>query len=152
MIRDRKTGRLFYEDEWRRWLKENNGPSFDALTPEILELLDADPVFEGPYPLLSRYQTARKNGAILDNDGKWYMSYAVTDLSDEEKVIVDNNKAESVRIDRNKKLSDTDWVVIKAVETNSSLPSDWIAYRQALRDISQQSGFPWDVEWPIEPK
>ena len=60
--------------------------------------------------------------------------------------------SESIRIDRNKKLSDTDWVVIKAVETNSSLPPDWISYRQALRDISQQSGFPWDIEWPIEPK
>lgn len=152
MIRDRKTGRLFYEDEWRRWLKENNGPSFDALTPEILELLDADPVFEGLQPLLTRYQVLNMIGAIQKEDGKWYTNWIAVDIDNKAKLVLDERVAEFVRIDRNKKLSDTDWVVIKAIETNSSLSSDWISYRQALRDISQQSGFPWDIEWPIEPK
>ena len=27
----------------------------------------------------------------------------------------------------------------------------WAAYRQALRDISKQSGFPWTVAWPVAP-
>jgi hypothetical protein len=27
----------------------------------------------------------------------------------------------------------------------------WTTYRQALRDITDQQGFPWDVQWPTKP-
>ena len=27
----------------------------------------------------------------------------------------------------------------------------WADYRQALRDIPQQSGFPGDIDWPVKP-
>ncbi len=151
MIRDRKTGRLFYEDEWRRWLKENNGPSFDQVTPEILELLDADPVFEGPQPILTRYQVSNMIGVIQKKDGKWYTNWIAIDIDDDAKIALDERVAESVRIERNNRLSETDWVVIKALETNSPLSPEWISYRQALRDITQQSGFPWDIIWPSKP-
>lgn len=151
MIRDRKTGRLFYEDEWRRWLKENNGPSFDQVTPEILEILDADPVFEGPQPLLTRYQVSNMIGAIQKEDDKWYTNWIAIDIDDNAKIALDERVAESVRIERNNRLSETDWVVIKALETNSPLSPEWISYRQALRDITQQSGFPWDIIWPSKP-
>lgn len=151
MIRDRKTGRLFYEDEWRRWLKENNGPSFDQVTPEILELLDADSVFEGPQPLLTRYQVSNMIGAIQKEDGKWYTNWIAIDIDDDAKIALDERVAESVRIERNNRLSETDWVVIKALETNSPLSTEWISYRQALRDITQQSGFPWNIVWPSKP-
>lgn len=151
MIRDRKSGTLFYEDEWRRWLKENNGPSFDQVTPEILELLDADPVFEGPQPLLTRYQVSNMIGAIQKEDGKWYTNWIAIDIDDDAKIALDERVAESVRIERNNRLSETDWVVIKALETNSPLSPEWISYRQALRDITQQSGFPWNIVWPSKP-
>ena len=29
--------------------------------------------------------------------------------------------------------------------------SDWRKYRQALRDVPLQNGFPWDVTWPTQP-
>tara|TARA_A100001388_G_scaffold93581_1_gene67855 strand:+ start:1786 stop:2004 length:219 start_codon:yes stop_codon:yes gene_type:complete len=38
---------------------------------------------------------------------------------------------------RNELLQESDWVVIKAQETNTSVPSDWITYRQKLRDITK---------------
>jgi hypothetical protein len=28
---------------------------------------------------------------------------------------------------------------------------EWAVYRQALRDIPEQPGFPWEVEWPVPP-
>lgn len=31
------------------------------------------------------------------------------------------------------------------------VPDDWRTYRQALRDVPSQSGFPTDVTWPLEP-
>lgn len=59
--------------------------------------------------------------------------------------------AEAVRAERNKLLADSDWVVIRAVENGSPVPGAWIAYRQGLRDITQQAGFPGSVVWPVAP-
>jgi len=31
------------------------------------------------------------------------------------------------------------------------LHSDWAAYRQALRDLPEQEGFPFVIKWPVAP-
>jgi len=56
-----------------------------------------------------------------------------------------------VRYDRDNRLTKTDWVVIKSQETGQPVPPEWAAYRQALRDITEQPGFPLDVVWPTAP-
>lgn len=62
-----------------------------------------------------------------------------------------------VRRKRDALLAASDWVVTKAVEQNAAdglgiqIPMNWINYRQALRDIPQQAGFPYTVTWPQEP-
>lgn len=60
--------------------------------------------------------------------------------------------AEQARAKRNNLLARTDWVVIRAQETNTSVPADWVSYRQSLRDISVQPGFPESVIWPQKPE
>lgn len=60
-------------------------------------------------------------------------------------------KAVEVREERNKRLSATDWRVIKHLELNENIPGVWEVYRQALRDVPEQPGFPWEVTWPNEP-
>ena len=32
-----------------------------------------------------------------------------------------------------------------------ALVGTWATYRQALRDLPQQEGFPYDVQWPVKP-
>jgi hypothetical protein len=32
-----------------------------------------------------------------------------------------------------------------------TMPEAMTTYRQALRDITEQSGFPWTIEWPDQP-
>lgn len=59
--------------------------------------------------------------------------------------------AEKVRTQRDILLSKTDWIVAKAYETQTPVPQEWAQYRQALRDIPQQNGFPTDVVFPVEP-
>lgn len=59
--------------------------------------------------------------------------------------------ADAIRTERDKLISESDWMVIRAAETGTALPQDWIDYRQSLRDITQQEGFPTSVEWPISP-
>lgn len=61
------------------------------------------------------------------------------------------DQAEVVRGIRNQSLSSSDWVVIKSVENNEPVPTNWSAYRQNLRDVTSQEGFPYSVVWPIKP-
>jgi len=49
-------------------------------------------------------------------------------------------------------LKDSAWAVAADDTTISKgQRADWIAFRQALREIPSQSGFPTDIVWPTEP-
>lgn len=146
-IRLRSTGQVMLEDELRRWAKDNNGPSWDRTTDEVLEALDADVVFEGPQAQPTRYQTAFRDG-VEQIDGKWYTKYSVSDLDAEGIAAKDAEQAKSVRAARNQKLKDSDWTQVADSPVDKAA---WAAYRQALRDLSAQVGFPWEVTWPQEP-
>lgn len=56
-----------------------------------------------------------------------------------------------VRAKRDALLNASDWVVTRAFETGESVPAEWAAYRQALRDVPEQAGFPESVTWPTAP-
>ena len=55
---------------------------------------------------------------------------------------------DGVRAERDRLLAASDWTQIADAPVVSL---EWQSYRQALRDIPQQSGFPDDVEWPTPP-
>jgi hypothetical protein len=59
--------------------------------------------------------------------------------------------AELARTERNLRLSECDWVVVKSAETGEAIPTEWTSYRQALRDVTAQEGFPNTVVWPVKP-
>lgn len=64
---------------------------------------------------------------------------------------VDSNLLElEVRQKRNQLLSDTDWMVAVQFETQVVNPA-LTEYRQYLRDITSQVGFPNEVVWPVKP-
>ena len=54
---------------------------------------------------------------------------------------------QEVRGQRNRLLAETDYLAL----SDSTLTSDMAAYRQALRDVPSQEGFPTDVTWPVKP-
>jgi hypothetical protein len=59
---------------------------------------------------------------------------------------------DAVRAQRDAILSQTDWIVTKSLEAGQPVPQEWADYRQALRDIPTQSGFPLAVVWPVKPE
>ena len=65
--------------------------------------------------------------------------------------------AKEVRTNRDKLLAECDWVTVKAVDQNAQdslgiqVPQVWLNYRQALRDIPAQAGFPNTIDWPVKP-
>lgn len=57
---------------------------------------------------------------------------------------------DEVREKRDALLAASDWVVLRAYEQGVPIPTEWLAYRQALRDITNQAD-PEAVTWPNIP-
>ena len=53
----------------------------------------------------------------------------------------------AVRAQRDRLLTATDWRLLRAAETGVQVEPEWLAYRQALRDVTKQ-GDPTAIEWP----
>jgi hypothetical protein len=158
-------GQVMYEAEFRTHIKANGGPSWDTTTPEVLEALGADVVFEGPQASGGTvYQYSQRDG-VEQIEGKWYTKYVLgpvfTDTTDAEgnvttaadneaayKAGKDAEQAKSVRQQRTEKLKDSDWTQVADAPVDKAA---WAVYRQALRDVTQQSGFPWTITWPTQP-
>ena len=62
--------------------------------------------------------------------------------------VLDDAKAwAAVRLERDRLLAATDWRLLRAAETGVPVEPEWLAYRQALRDVTKQ-GDPTAIEWP----
>lgn len=60
-------------------------------------------------------------------------------------------KARDVRADRAAALSQCDWTQVPDAPLTAEQKQAWLDYRQALRNIPTQPGFPWDTQWPSKP-
>jgi hypothetical protein len=145
-IRIRQSGQVVTESEFRS-LNPNTGFP-QLLTVEILDNFGADPVFEGAQAQPTRYQTAFRDGVTQDDQGRWFTQYSVADMDDEAKAALDAQQAASQRTSRDEKLKASDWTQVADSPVNKDL---WATYRQELRDVPSQTGFPWDITWPTEP-
>ena len=56
--------------------------------------------------------------------------------------------AAEIRTERDAKLTESDWTQVADAPVDQAA---WATYRQALRDIPSQAGFPNEVTWPVEP-
>lgn len=144
-IRIRDTGQVVMESEFRAMFPDTSFPV--PLTLSVINEFGGDPIMEGPQAQPTRYQTAYRNG-IQEIEGKWYTKYSVADMDDEAKAALDAQQAASMRAERNRRLSECDWTQI----TDSTADKQsWGIYRQSLRDVPSQEGFPWEINWPVTP-
>ena len=86
------------------------------------------------------------NGSLKYIDGEW----VIDDAEKYQEAVTENTnlQATKVRKDRSIKLSESDWTQVADAKVNKTA---WATYRQALRDIPSQEGFPWDVTYPTAP-
>ena len=156
-VRIRETGAVMYESEFRALHPNTSLPQ--QLSEALINELGADVVFEGPQATGGTvYQYSQRDG-VEQIDGKWYTKYVLgpiftdgeTTAAEQEsayKAQKDAEQAKSVREQRSTKLADCDWTQVADAPVDKTV---WAIYRQALRDITKQSGFPWDINWPTEP-
>ena len=159
-IRIRETGAVMYEDEFRKLFPNTSMPQ--QLTEELINEFGGDIVFEGPQATGGDHYQYSQYAGVEQLDGKWYTKYVLgpvftdgeTTAAEQEaayKAMKDAEQAKSVRQQRDAKLAESDWRVIKALESNTPQDFEWAVYRQALRDITAQPGFPWTIDWPVNP-
>jgi len=165
-IRLRSTGEVLYEGEFRTRFAQNLPPM--PLTQEWLNTYVSDPagdiVFEGPQATGgTHYQYSMRQG-VEKIEGKWYTKYILgptfidtvvdgitTTAAQHEtayKAMKDAEQAKSVRASRDEKLKASDWTQVADAPVDKAV---WATYRQALRDVTTQSGFPWTITWPDAP-
>jgi len=78
------------------------------------------------------------NGVLLD--------LSAEEISERNQSMPDAELSMRARAKRNKLLIQSDTYAL-----SDRITDDWITYRQALRDITSQTGFPTDVTWPTKP-
>jgi hypothetical protein len=164
-IRVRETGAVMFDHEFRQ-LKAGLGLP-NELTEEVLNEWGADIVLEGPQATGGTvYQYSVRQG-VQEIEGKWYTNYVLgpvfadtpatetapaktaAENETEYKARKDAEQATVVRRDRNQNLKDCDWTQIADSTADKTA---WATYRQALRDVTAQTGFPWTIVWPTQPE
>lgn len=99
-------------------------PSIDPLAQKLIEL---PPIFDG---------------------SSWLQQWSVEALTQEEIDGMNAAQADAIRQERNRLLAECDWTQLADAPVDDLA---WATYRQSLRDITLQSGFPWTVVWPDQP-
>ena len=143
-IRIRESGQVMYESEFRALFPNTSLPLF---TEAVLNELGADVILEGAQAQPTRYQISFRDG-VEQVDGKWFTKYSVSDLDADGIAAKDAEQAKSVREQRNRLIAESDWTQLADAPVDDLA---WALYRQALRDLPLQDGFPFDVTYPTKP-
>jgi hypothetical protein len=148
-LRNKQTGAVVTDGEFRAAFPSTGFPIH--ITEQTYNEFGYDVVLEGPQAQPTRYQVGFADG-VQQIDGKWFTKYSVADMDNEAKAAKDEEQAKSVRTQRTEKLRDCDWTQLDDTPMSNTQKAGWAAYRQALRDVPDQAGFPWEVEWPVQPE
>lgn len=155
--RIRQSGDIKSQGEIRAMHKNTSFPR--VWRENVCESIGIDPVLVTPKPAASApYKIVERNGAVQEG-GNWVQAWVERDMfttdsggtkADKETAYqadLDATAAEVVRRDRDKLLAETDWLAL----SDTTMSSEWTTYRQALRDVTAQAGFPNTITWPTKP-
>ena len=156
-IRIKETGAVVLEQGFRAMHPNTSMPQ--QLTEAAINELGGDIVFEGPQASGGTVYQYSQAAGVEQIGGKWYTKYILgpvftdgeTTAVEQEaayKATKDAAQAASVRQQRSDKLANCDWTQVDDSPVDKAV---WATYRQALRDITSQAGFPWTITWPDAP-
>jgi hypothetical protein len=122
MVRSQFTQDPNFEVGVQQRLVKDQVPDYDSLTQYIVRVL--------PVPA-----------------GQDHVEYEIND-----KIITDEQRAELIRAERHTDLVKTDWTQLTDAPLTQTQKDNWALYRQQLRDLTKQPGFPLTVNWPTKPE
>jgi hypothetical protein len=77
--------------------------------------------------------------------------YSIFDFTTKQWVQNETMAISDVSIKRQRLLYASDWTQIPNGPLTAEQQTAWATYRQELRDVPQQSGYPYNVVWPVAP-
>jgi hypothetical protein len=129
--------------------KDNSNVSFPKEpNAETLAAFNTFEVVRTPQPEVDHTQNVGE-GVPQKIKGVWTQVWNISNLDEDTLAERTEGRAQQVRDERNYKIAASDWTQL------SDSPVDqeaWAVYRQALRDVPEQAGFPWNVTWPSKPE
>ena len=130
--------------------RDNPNTSFPSeLTDERLSDYSVFPVVEQPAPDYDpATQDLNQCNPTLTNK-QWLQTWQVSQASAKEIEERTKEKANEVRQQRNELLQGCDWTQLPDAPVDRAA---WASYRQELRNVTTQAGFPWKVIWPQQPQ
>ena len=150
-LRVRETGEVISERDL--YYKYPNISFPKPLTPYVIDTYGLEVILQGPQPQTTPpYETVVRQG-IEEIKGKWFTKYVIGPIfnnqeeEDSYRLNIDTQASCGIRNTRNSLISKSDWMGCSDV----IMSDEWREYRQELRDITTQKGFPHNVEWPEEP-
>ena len=138
--------RHIHDVEPTRW-DEDNFCRVAKLTPEQIEHYGLHQLKLVTPPYYDPATQTREHGPALLIDGVWTQIYIVSDLDADASAATVGAQWTVVRAERNKLLADCDWTQLPDASADAAA---WAVYRQALRDITDQSD-PFNIQWPTMP-
>lgn len=106
-------------------------------------------VFSTQQPTFDPYAEKLIEGQPSNASGRWEQCWKVVALTEDEIAYIREDKAAQARALRNRLLIESDWTQVADAPVDKQA---WADYRQALRDITAQVGFPLNIQWPALPE
>jgi len=128
--------------------KDNPQVSFPKNpTDALLASYNVFPVTATERPVYDNITQNLSDGTPTLTAGVWVQVWVVTDATPDEVIQRTNDLSTSTRSQRDNLLQQTDWMAL----IDNTMSPEMATYRQALRDVTAQPGFPFAVEWPSKP-
>lgn len=127
---------------------DNSNVSFpENISNEILEKFDVYPyIIQEKFIINEKTEKIEHDGFIQDKAGNWVKIWKIVNKSQEEIGSWIAGKQLEVIYKRNLLLAETDFYALR----DNTLTPEMAEYRQSLRDITLQDGFPENVIWPVK--
>lgn len=107
-------------------------------------------VVREPRPVVDYTKTVHEEFPVFEN-GIWVQKWRIEDTSPDQIEHIQKLQGDSVRLERDRLLAQSDWTQLNDVVMSDEKKQQWLKYRQDLRDITAQERFPWQIKWPVKP-
>jgi len=121
-----------------------------TLSAEVLNSYNVYEVQQSVRPTAGHTKNVVESNPVLVGN-TWTQQWTIENASAEEIAERVAYEEAAVRDQRNHKLQLSDWTQMADSPLTDAKKSEWSTYRQSLRDMTSQSGFPSDVTYPAEP-
>ena len=147
-----------YPYQWTDFEADNNNTNYGYPQPDLLTIFPQTDIANQGYtvvlvasatkPIINEAtQSVEEDTPTLINE-VWTQNWVVTTLTTDQQAALTTNEAVKIRQQRNAKLTACDWTQVADAPVDKTA---WSTYRQSLRDLPKESGFPWTITWPTQP-